>query len=166
MTTIAVRAGIMACDSAISETSGDLISLQSKIVRTKHGVLIGGAGDCSDRDLMKVLETVRQPNDFPSLKDLANTLSPHSDIGLLLYFPDRQIWRLEIEKDAPLELWRIEAPFAAIGSGAPCAMTAMDLECSAIRAVEMACKRDSKCKPPVHHLALGKERKLSKRRRG
>ena len=156
MTTIAVRSGIMACDSAWSDGNGTLVTLQTKITRTKHGALVGGAGDCSDFDVMRLLEKVRRPVDFPPLADLMAACHAKSDLEFLIYFPDRQIWTFAKGEDSAGELFRIKAPFAAIGSGATAAKVAMSLKASAIRAIQAACEWDMNCRPPVHYEGVGK----------
>lgn len=153
MTTIAARSGIMACDSAWSD-DGKILHLQSKITRTKHGLLIGGAGDCSDRDIMGYLSSIRRSAELPTLSDLASLVQPKSDLSLLIYFPDRELWLFDKGEDSPAELYRIESPYFAIGSGRLLALVAMDLGCSAVRAVEVACTRDNASRLPVHHQQL------------
>lgn len=149
MTTIAYRAGIMACDSAWSDDN-TVVLHQNKIVRTKHDVLIGSAGESSDRDFLLMMENIRRPGDLPRLKDLEAVFHEGAEMSFLISFWSGELWSLEKTEHKGAGLFRVEQPFLAIGSGFAHAMTAMDLKCSAERAVTLACKRDKGSRLPVH----------------
>jgi hypothetical protein len=154
MTTIAVRAGTMASDSCIAEDNGTIITRQSKLTRTPHDLIIGGAGDCSDRDWLNMLSKVRKSSLLPSLMDFANARQPKSIISLLILFPNREVWSLEGPEDGPTQMFRITAPFVAIGAGSAAAIGAMKMGASARRAVEIACEVDINSRAPVFTMSL------------
>lgn len=164
MTTIAVRGGIMACDSAWSDDSM-LVAQQTKIVRTKHDILIGSAGDCSERDLLKRLQRVKRPADIPSIAELMKHTQEKSDFTLVLYFPDRTIWEIQKSEDSIVEVLPIHSEFYAIGSGRQAAMVAMGTFGSdAAKAVEVACDYDINSRPPIHIVEHYLQKPVKKRR--
>ena len=170
MTTIAVRGNTMASDACHNQGDGTIFVLQSKLHRTEHGLIIGGAGDCSDRDLLALLDKVKNPASLPSLNELSAACHRFSDLSMLILFPNREIWCLDRtigdHGDGPMELFRMHAPFAAIGSGQAAAMTAMRMGASAPRAVEEACKCDIYSRPPVFYeqIRSNAKKKIIKRK--
>jgi hypothetical protein len=150
MTVIAVKAGVMACDGRVSQDDVILYT-EKKILRAKSGLLIGCAGDCSDRDLQQRLIQIKTPEDIPSISHLNDMISERASVGYLLYFPDHQIWWIDKDEKESFEVVHItHKSFFAIGCGRREAMVAMELGCGAHRAVEMACRFNNNCGLPIH----------------
>lgn len=142
MTCIAVRDGQMAADSRISGTYNTPFI---KITR-KPGYLIGFAGDLSQAlvftDWFQSRES-RQP-------DLAEE---KGWCALTLSAKGVEYW------DCSLRPSPIMERYAAIGSGAPFAIAAMDAGATAKQAVAIAIKRDPGCGLPITTFRLNSSRK-------
>lgn len=169
MTTIAYKAGVMACDSCWSY-SGRVDTLQRKIVRLKSGALLGQSGANDARDVLALLQNVKTAAQLPSLEAL---LSVRADFMGLLVVPSGRIFKIATTFISPdnwdstmdgedLGAWEINAPFAAVGSGGDLALVAMDCGKSAVQAVEKACKYDMNTRGPVHTFDL---KQATKRKR-
>jgi ATP-dependent protease HslVU (ClpYQ) peptidase subunit len=164
MTTIALcrKARIMACDSAWSDDNY-LFDRQVKIYRNAFDVIYGSAGDCTDRDFLKWMETIQKPADFPMVKDFEPYVQDGGDFTVLMSFPTGECYwfnkcKDDNESSATMEFFEIQRPFIAIGSGRLAAMASMFTQqrlCKSIDpviAIEAACDVDrSSCKP-VHFL--------------
>lgn len=124
------------------------MSLQTKIKRLPSGCLWGGAGGDDERDVMKRVRNVKDPEDLPSNRVLRNI---KTDVVGILVFPNRDAYIIATGKDA--SMYKAEEP-VAIGTGKSCALGAMDAGASAEEAVRIACRRDHNSKEPVHTLAL------------
>ena len=151
MTIIAYRNGIMACDSCWASISTGLIdSLQTKISRLEGGVLYGAAGDADDRVVVETFNKIKRPKQIPSVQKLKKM---EADVDALLVFPSGDIYSvLTGEKNA--ECMRIAREFHATGSGHQLALGAMAMGATAVQAVEVACKYNIQCRPPICTLAL------------
>lgn len=139
MTTVAYRDGILVADSGISG-AGTYHGSTKKIFRGKRNGVAGGAGHCS---IFSWLEEWAEKHDFA-----VDFLKSHWDCeidGVILWIkPDQTIWLVE---DG--HCWRLEAPFAAIGSGEQIALGAMAAGASAEQAVHIACGFDNGSHMPL-----------------
>ena len=132
MTIIAVKNNVMAADSRIS---GNYNTLGVKIYRADKA-LIGFAGEVTQalafidwyRDRKR-----RQP-------DIANE---DDWCALILTSVGIEYWDKSLRPMLQVE------SIAAIGSGAPFAIAAMDAGKSAVQAAAIACKRVPSCAPPI-----------------
>lgn len=159
MTTIAYTNGVMACDSLW--TLGDKMgSFATKIVRTRHGCLIGAAGTADSREIEKLLDKVKTPDALPTTAELASICAVSS---VLMVFPDGRMFHIDTDvsgkKDDVGVIEILGFTHSAIGSGAPFARTAMQLGKSAEEAVEIATMFDMYSRKPVHSLKLGPNRR-------
>ncbi len=171
MTTIAYRNGIMAGDSSFT-FNGIVDTLSRKVFRLKSGALLGQAGDNDGRPLLDLLEGVRTARQLPARADI---LALRINFLGLLVLPSRSarlsgfageaargtMFKINSALKPPeqwsdandgqdIGIWPIEAPFAAIGSGAELALGAMAQGATAIQAVKIACRFDIHSRPPVH----------------
>ena len=137
MTTIAVRDGIMAADSATSAGNVRLGSTTKKIRRLSNGWLFascGGTGDGCKLD--RWIEEGMPRDSEPKVDDgvLALAITPD---GRVLHF------------DSSMIAYEIDAPYHAIGSGWELAFGAMAHGANAAEAVEAACMHDTGSHGPV-----------------
>lgn len=158
MTTIAMKDGIMACDSAWQDVNGGLATSMTKIVRLPSGALLGGAGAADDRAVVKILEKCKTFAQLPTAKELADT---EVDYHGLIAFPNGTVAQIEVEMDDKHGRWSASAhPVnvggTSVGSGSGYAIGAMDAGATAKRAVECAIKRDPQSRGPVHVVPLKK----------
>lgn len=141
MTVIAYRDGVLAADTLVTE-SGRLYGFAQKIVRSRAGH-IGGAGGPAEAGVkfMAWIEAgcVDAP---PEHKDPAD--------GIVIY-PDGRT----MHWDGGPVLLAAEAPFFALGCGAPIALGAMAAGADARRAVEIAIRYDCYCGGEITVLTLG-----------
>lgn len=150
----------MAADSRCADDKGEVhLTDCHKILRLKSGALVGMAGDGDARDLMALLERAT-PSRMPSRKRLA---ALQSDVEALVVFPNGKIFTVTAEflerGEGKHGMWvgevlEIEDPIAAIGSGAPFAIGAMEHGADPFEAVRIACKRDLLCADPVTSMEL------------
>lgn len=174
MTVVAWRAGVMACDSCWTYGDTHVVS-QIKIKRLSSGALLGTAGDNDGRAMEALLDKIKDPRRLPSRIELAQTKD--SFMGLLA-LPKGGVWIIATgpvdEMGFPVAdtydqredygVWPATTigGYAAIGSGADYALSAMDAGASAKVACEIACRRNVHCRPPIHVRRLhhdGKEKK-------
>ena len=162
MTIIAYRAGIMACDSCWSSNGTQNVSA-IKIVRLSSGALLGSAGDNDCRAIYEILDKVKTPARLPSRADFAATKVSYDG---LIAFPKGGVWQITTGKhddsgypaddEADYGVWLATTMggYAACGSGADYALSAMDAGASAKDAVAIACRRNVYCRLPVHTMRL------------
>ena len=162
MTVIAYRAGVMACDSCWASNGTQNVSA-IKIVRLSSGALLGSAGDNDCRGMYELLDRVKDPRKLPSRADLAAT---KIDYDGLLALPKGGVYQITTGKhtdagypdddDADYGVWPAATMggYAACGSGADYALSAMDAGATAREAVVIACRRNIYCRLPVHVLKL------------
>lgn len=160
MTTIAYKAGYMACDSCWTYADVQTVS-QVKITRLSSGALLGQAGDNDARAIEELLDKVKRPSMLPTRAALQDT---RIDFYGLLVLPgerifhiatattDEQGWVKEGEDDAGI--WEGNRGIAAAGSGSKLALGAMDAGATAATAVRIACRWDINSRLPVHTLSL------------
>ncbi len=160
MTTIAYKAGYMACDSCWTYGHVQTVS-QVKITRLSSGALLGQAGDNDARAIELLLDKIKKPGMLPSREALQAT---RVDFYGLLVLPgerifhiatahtDDQGWVKDDEDDAGI--WEGNRSIAAAGSGSNLALGAMDAGSTAASAVRIACRWDINSRLPVHTLSL------------
>ncbi len=163
MTIIAWRAGVMCCDSCWASAGTQTVSM-IKIKRLSSGALLGSAGENDSREMEHLLDKIKNPDKLPSRAELAAT---KLDYEGLLALPRGGVWmivagRMNEAGYADIDSADDEAPdhgiwpaatmggYAACGSGQDLALAAMDAGASAREAVDIACKRNINCRPPVH----------------
>lgn len=167
MTTIAYRNGIMACDSCWT-SRGDLqYTSLSKIRRLASGGLLGQAGTNDSREIDKLLDGVRKPEQLP-MRPALYALS--IDFIGILVLPAGRVFMVASREDAKdfedeVGIWELNRDFASCGSGGDIALGAMAAGASAERAVEIACQFDINSRPPVHEVALAMPGARRRRRR-
>lgn len=134
MTTVAFKAGIMACDSRYSQTAVGATRGQ-KIFRKRVGrkeVLIGIAGDVFAAMLFVDWYGTAD-------KDLQKSLVDMTDDGFIaLVWDGRKLF----EANRYCRLCEVDEPYYAIGSGGVHAITAMDCGKTAVQSIQMAVRRD------------------------
>lgn len=165
MTCIAWRNGYLACDSCWDYNGTQVVSA-IKMHRLTSGALLGTAGDNDSRVVIDLLDKVRDSKKLPTRAALAETKVRF--MGLIA-FPKGGVWvinsgpvdeagwaAVDTYKDDDcddLGIWPATSMggYAAIGSGGDYALCAMDAgpHVSAAKAVEIACKRNLNCRPPV-----------------
>ncbi len=150
LTIIAVRDGIMACDSRMthdSEAGGSRFFRCHKMYRKKdingNEVIIGLAGETSPALIfLDWYGTKKKP-------------------PAKLIDGDADFWAVVMTKDGLMfyDAWcrgeKVDEPFFAIGSGAKAALGAMHMGASAAEAAEITCRIDPYCAPPVITMQLG-----------
>jgi hypothetical protein len=160
MTTIAYKAGIMACDSCWSYDDG-VDSLQTKIKRLKSGALLGSAGDNDSRELERLLDSAKIPSQLPTKGQI---MAIRVDYLGILVLPKGRVykigathqseanWNAEFKED--VGLWEISGDFTSVGTGSRWAMGAMAAGKSAVDAVRIACRFDLNSRAPVYQYQL------------
>lgn len=171
MTCIAWRAGIMACDSCW--TYGDThVASAIKIKRLSSGALLGQSGDNDARGIEALLDKIKDPRKLPTKVELSSAKDnfmgllalPKGGVWIIASGPvDAMGWPTE-EDDYGVWLATTMGGYSAVGSGADYALAAMDGGATAKQAVEIACRRNVHCRPPVHvrRLFSEKEDKVEK----
>jgi ATP-dependent protease HslVU (ClpYQ) peptidase subunit len=165
MTTIAWRAsGFMACDSCWTYGTTQVVSA-TKIKRLSSGALLGQAGDNDARNIEALLDKVKDPRKLPTRIQLAET---KESCMALLALPRGGVWIVSAGpmtdagypavEDDDYGVWPATTMggYAAVGSGADYALSAMDAGASARDAVAIACRRDIHSRPPLHVIRLQK----------
>lgn len=130
MTTIAYRDGVLAGDTRVTDDSGHVWTDKcKKVFRIKDGSLVGVSGDMEPGELL--LDALRAGvTEFK--------LPADSDINAIRVLADG---RLFISEGEAWTLW--PEPYAAIGSGKRCALTALRMGYSAREAVRQGIAGDS-----------------------
>ena len=158
MTIIVWRAGIMACDSCWASSGTQTVSM-IKIKRLSSGALLGSAGENDSREMERLLDKIKTPDKLPSRQEL---IALKLDYEGLIAFVRGGVWTVATGKvddagyadddEADMGVWPAATMggYAASGSGADYALAAMDAGATARQAVEIACKRNINCRPPVH----------------
>lgn len=154
MTTIAYKEGIMAADSRASEGDTHVTECQ-KIFKLENGAYLGSSGDDDDREVIELLSQA-SPSKMPSRKKLAALELQYSGI---LVFPSGKVFKIEVEHNEERQAWagsvfEIKDKMCAIGSGASFAYGAMEAGVDAVKAVEIACRRDINSALPVQSVSV------------
>lgn len=161
MTTIAYKNGIMAADSACSDSWQILTTRSTKIYRLASGGLLGGAGDADIRSVLELFNHVKTAKQVPSKKKI---IEEKTDFDAILVLPKGKIFHVWCnEPEGDNDRWNagamdIHEPHYAIGSGAPFANAALDAGASAREAVNVACKRDFFTRGPISVVTLARMR--------
>lgn len=141
VTTIAVRAGIMAADSKVTACNGS-IGKMSKLFRLR-GDIVGIAGDMAAA--LVFCDWYKRPD----RKDIPAALRDgDADFSAIVLTADGLI-----EYDRWCRQMIISEKFHAIGSGTKAALGAMHFGATARQAVAIACKVDVYTGLPVHSLS-------------
>ena len=161
MTTIAYKDGVMAADTRWSD-DGVVTVHQSKLLKFDTGALLGGAGDCDDREIVNMFSKVRLISQLPSRSELGGIQLCYDGIFVL---PFGRVFRVYTSGVAPgnrnchlydqFGLYEIHTrgPLA-VGSGGVIARVAMECGKSAVEAVEVACRFDTSSGLPVTSVSL------------
>lgn len=131
MTVIAIRDGIVAADSQLSQ-NGRLVASMRKVVRLKTGH-IAGAGGRAD-GIGAFLQWAEQGGEFPNVgdEDIDAFITTDDPCAITCY-----------ERHAMA--YTVTGPFFAFGSGQPVALGAMAAGASAEEAVHIACRYAHGC---------------------
>lgn len=157
MTTIAVKDGIMACDSCWTDCHGLAMTMKNKIVRLRSGALLGEAGDNDSREMVALLQDVKRAEDIPHASRLSEM---KIDYVAVLLLPNGDVWMISVERDQTVEeayhagAWPLTRNGAACGSGGQIAIGAMCHGATAKEAVQIAASYDPNSKLPVHEVSL------------
>ncbi len=133
MTTIAYRSGILAADSGVYMNNA-LIGSYTKIVRNKHGLMGGAAGNISDIQSFHKWIMGGAKGDLPFFDDTTG----------LLVTTDGKVELIHLGQRSP-----VQSPFIAIGSGLEVAMGAMCAGASAEEAVAIAIRIHAHSDGPI-----------------
>jgi hypothetical protein len=152
----------MACDSCWTHGDFQVTSL-IKIKRLSSGALLGQSGDNDARAIEALLDKVKKAEQLPSKIELAQT---KDDFEGLLVLPNGQVFCISsgpvdetgwpvadsYDERGEVGVWPVAGMggYAAIGSGGEAALSAMDADADARRAVEIACRRNINCRGPIH----------------
>lgn len=154
MTTVIVKGGYVASDSAMTDEDNKYIGSVQKVFRLEHGHLFASCGDGDDRELRKLLHSIKTPIDIPVVSELKKI---ESDIESVVAFKTGEVWCVVVGPDAAA--YPIEEPHFAIGSGRYPALAALDaldrvpsdwtMEKKIKTALHIACERDVYSRGPV-----------------
>lgn len=142
MTTIVYRNGVMASDSAVTD-SGGMVGETDKVFRVR-GHLVGGCGSLGA--VLAFVEWFRagaDPDKRPKMDDAFDTLVVTPE-GVVNWY------------DCELIASEFRAPFHAIGSGHKIALGALHMGASARQAVKIACMVDNASGGKIKTLRLKK----------
>lgn len=163
MTTIAVRSGIIACDSRVTE--GAIIHpgsvLPGKVVVSIHReVLYAFCGEVGAA--MAVIAQFECGEKFPWENPIDFNAKDWTELDatILVMYPDKSVWVFEGSG-----YYQMNSPFMALGSGAAPALAAMHMGASAARAVEIATKVDIYSAPPVKVFSVADIPRRKRRKR-
>ena len=140
MTVIAIKDGVLACDSGVF-AGGCYAGSIAKAALTPGGGVVAGAGEAGAVAALLAAALRGEVVDKVAEGTWCLRLEPDGTVLAL---------------DGPHEGWfRFDAPFAALGSGANVALGAMAAGASAERAVEIACEWAEGCRGPVRIFKAG-----------
>lgn len=154
MTTIIVKGGYMASDSAITDEDDKYIGSIQKVFRLENGHLYGSCGDSDDRELRARLHFIKSPSDIPLVAELKKI---ECDIEAVVAFKSGEVWDICTGENACA--FPVDEPHFAIGSGRLPALASLDvmdripsdwtMEKKIKTALLIACERDVCSRPPV-----------------
>lgn len=149
----------MACDSCWSSYGTQTVS-SIKIKRLSSGALLGSAGENDNREMEALLDKIKRADKMPTRQQLIALKLCYEGIIAL---PRGGVWVISTGKidnagypnddeEGDFGVWAATTigGYAAVGSGADYALAAMDAGANARDAVEIACRRNVFCRPPVH----------------
>src|SRR5690349_4811210 len=99
MTTIALKSGIMACDSSWTDCDDVVQTLHNKIVRLSSGALLGESGDNDSRHVHDLLDRVKCFDRLPYAQAFAEC---KVDYAAILAFQNGEVAIIEIEHNEDL----------------------------------------------------------------
>lgn len=155
MTTIAYKAGLMACDSCW--TLDDIVvTLKNKIYKLPSGALLGQAGDNDCREMEIFLGRIKSPKSIPTRKAL---LELRLDFAGIWVLPGGDVFKVTCREDVldykdEVGFTPINRKFAACGSGNQMALGVMAHGGSALEAVKIAADFDVNTRGPFHQARL------------
>lgn len=154
MTTIIVKGGYVASDSAITDEDNKYVGSIEKVFRLEHGHLYGSCGDGDDRELRRLLHPVMTPGDIPLVSELKKI---ECDIEAVVAFKTGEVWDIVTGEGACA--FPVNEPHFAVGSGRYPALAALDaldrvpsdwtMEKKIRTAMQIACDRDVYSRGPV-----------------
>jgi 20S proteasome alpha/beta subunit len=159
MTVIAYSAKhkTLAADSRCSDGHGMHLTNCKKVFRLKNKAILGTAGDSDDRAVRDLLGRAT-PRKMPTREQLA-ALKCNFD-GILV-FPKGQVFVVSIdyeEHESDGEWCGSVDPISdnivCVGHGAQFAYGALEAGADPLKAVRIACRRDTTCALPVQHERL------------
>ena len=151
MTTIAVRKGLIACDSRVSSDDGISVEIINKVWFSKrHPVAYCVAGTLANASAMTHIIDAHTYMPWEKPK-LWNTNDRPSMVGsrMLIVCKDGRTFCIEEQG-----WYESTGPYHALGTGAMAALAAMKMGASAKRAVEIAITLDQYSGAPVHLFKL------------
>lgn len=159
MTTIVVKGGYVASDSAITDEDGKYVGTIQKVFRLEHGHLYGSCGDGDDRELRRLLHSIKAPEDIPLGSELKKI---EADIEAVVAFKTGEVWDICTGENAAA--FPVAEPHFAIGSGRLAALSALDaydqtpsdwtMEKKIKNAIQIAIDRDIHSRGPVRVFRL------------
>lgn len=163
MTTIAYKAGVMACDSSWTNDSGAVATLANKIFRLASGAIVGECGDNDSRAVRQLLDKIKSFDKMPMPKELAEC---KTDYGALIAFPNGELAEISISfnKEWRAGAWKVNRGFSAVGSGGELAIGYMGAGKTAAQAVQFSCSWDPYSSLPVHVTRLHPAKKAASSR--
>jgi len=154
MTTIAIRDGVMACDSQVTEMGSDIRWKVATKIHVINGVVIGVAGDADARELLDYFRKRRIKRASTFRRKYPRFEGAYSAIvasrAVRYSASTRPARRASALSRAKAGIVEVSDPFIAVGSGTVAALAAMKAGASAERAVEIACDLDIYSCLPIH----------------
>lgn len=140
----------------MSTANGHVIGKSKKLFRLKSGGMVATAGDADARNLVSLLDNVKDENDLPSKAEL-EALRVGGEYILVL--PDKSAWYIDVAVDEETKQYKAQvyptgSKQAVNGHGFAYARGALDAGKDAVEAVRIACKNDSSCALPVQTMRL------------
>ena len=162
MTVIAVRDGIIASDSRVtvdSDAGGSRMFFCRKLYLLKDmGVVIGVAGEgFAALRFVEWYQTIPMRKKGRKKRD-SDLINGDADFTALVLHKDGKLEEYDrwlIAEEVPLG--PDAQQFYAVGSGCKVALGAMSMGASAAQAVEVACRWDPYCAPPIVSFDISKD---------
>lgn len=150
MTVIAVRDGVVASDSRVTidtDAGGSRMWRCQKLYKIPEmGVVIGVAGD--GFAALRFVDWYRTKTKRKRKKPDVDLVTGEADFCALVMHKGGKVEEYD-KWCVPEEIELEPGEFYAIGSGVKVALGAMEMGADAARAVEITCKFDPYCAPPV-----------------
>lgn len=144
----------MASDSAITDEDNKYVGSIEKVFRLEHGHLYASCGDGDDRELRRMLHSIKDPADIPLVSELKRI---DCDIEAIVAFKTGEVWDVVTGEGACA--FPVNEPHFAVGSGRYPALAALDaldrvpsdwtMEKKIRTAMQIACDRDVYSRGPV-----------------
>jgi hypothetical protein len=150
MTVIVVKDGVMGSDSRVtidSEAGGSRMWRCQKLYSiTELGVVIGAAGD--GFAALRFVDWYRTKTRKKRKKSDADLLIGDADFSALVLHKSGKLEEFD-KWCVGEEIQLTKGEFYAIGSGVKLALGALEMGADITRAIEIACKYDPYCAPPI-----------------